>query len=107
LFSKRCIKKGAEVTVDPLGVFRAEIDLIDDELVGLLARRFAVAAQVASYKKGAGIEVRLNDRIVAVLENVSALANQKGADANAIRAIYETIIETTCRFEEAKLAGKD
>lgn len=95
------------MTIDQLSLFRAEIDVIDDQLVGLLAQRFAVATRVASYKKSAGIPVRLNDRIVEVLDNVSVLANKNGADPHAIRAIYEAIIETTCRFEEEKLATGD
>lgn len=95
------------MNTNPLNAFRADIDNIDTEIVRLLASRFVVATQVARYKRGAGIEVRLNDRIVEVLDRVARLANDTGTSADAIRAIYEAIIEQTCRFEEAKIADGD
>lgn len=86
-----------------LSVYRNEIDAIDDEIVHLLARRFAVAAQVAGFKKERGIAVRLQDRIGEVLDRVGQSAIKNGAEPEAIRTIYQTVIETTCRFEEAKI----
>jgi chorismate mutase len=91
------------MTPKDLSVFRSEIDVIDDEIVQLLARRFGIAAQVAAFKKEHGIAVRLQDRIVEVLDHVEGKARENGADAQAVRAIYQSIIETTCRFEEAKI----
>jgi chorismate mutase len=92
------------MTTKDLSVFRSEIDTIDDEIVRLLARRFGIASQVAAFKKERGIAVRLQDRIGEVLDHVEAKARKNGAEAEAVRAIYQTIIETTCRFEEAKIA---
>lgn len=91
------------MTTNPLPKFRNEIDAIDDQIVDLLARRFAVAGEVAAYKAKSGVAVRLEDRIAEVLERNARRATKNGAEAEAIRAIYKTIIDETCAFEEAKI----
>ena len=95
------------MTTKDLSVFRGKIDAIDDEIVQLLARRFGIAAQVAAFKQANGIAVRLEDRIEEVLDRVADKARKNGAQADAVRAIYQTIIETTCRFEEARIGKSD
>lgn len=95
------------MTDSPLANFRKEIDAIDDEIVDLLSRRFAIAGQVAAWKLKSGVAVRLEDRIGEVLQRTGARAMKNGAEAEAVRAIYKTVIETTCAFEEAKIAGND
>ncbi len=90
-----------------LSMYRDEIDAIDDEVVKLLARRFGVAAQVARYKRERGIAVRLQDRIGQVLDRVEQAAKNNGAEPEAIRTIYQTVIETTCRFEEARISNSN
>ena len=103
MLSRRSIEKGAEVTANPLPEFRKEIDAIDDQIVDLLSSRFAIAGEVADYKSKSGIAVRLEDRIAEVLERNAKRATRNGAEAEAIRAIYKTIIDVTCAFEEAKI----
>jgi isochorismate pyruvate lyase len=83
--------------------FRKEIDALDSEIVALLARRFAVASKVVELKRLEGIAVRLPDRIEQVLDRVGRLANENGAEPEAIRTIYETVIEMTCLYEEARM----
>ncbi len=91
------------MNANPLPAYRKKIDAIDDQIVDLLARRFAIANQVAAYKAKSGVAVRLEDRIDEVLMRTSARAKQNGAEAEAIRAIYKTIIEMTCAYEEARI----
>ncbi len=91
------------MTVQELAAHRVDIDKLDSRIVALLAKRFAIASQVADLKRNNGIAVRLEDRINEVLDRAAALAHENGAEAEAIRAIYKTIIETTCLFEEAKI----
>ena len=91
------------MTAHPLPRYRAEIDALDDQIVDLLSRRFAVAGKVAAYKARSGLAVRLEDRIAEVLERNADRAKQNGAEAEAIRAIYKTIIDVTCAFEEARI----
>jgi chorismate mutase len=87
-----------------LSTHRAEIDKIDAQIVALLTKRFGVASAVAEIKRREGIAVRLQDRIGEVLDRVGTEARKNGAEPEAIRAIYRTVIETTCAFEEAKIA---
>ena len=91
------------MTASPLPVFRKEIDAIDDQIVDLLSRRFAIASEVAVYKAKSGVAVRLEDRIAEVIDRTGSRATQNGAEAEAIRAIYKTIIDETCAYEEAKI----
>ncbi len=91
------------MTTSPLPAFRREIDVIDDQIVDLLSRRFAIASDVAVYKAKSGISVRLEDRITEVLDRNADRAMKNGAEAEAIRAIYKTIIDVTCAFEEARI----
>jgi isochorismate pyruvate lyase len=101
--SIKVAEKNLKMTDQNLQVFRNEIDAIDKEIVALLARRFGIAEQVAAFKRKQHIAVRLNDRIGEVLDRVSAEATKNATDAESVRTIYQTIIETTCRFEEARI----
>jgi chorismate mutase len=104
LFSGRGPEEGFEVTVTLDGL-RTEIDALDGKIVALLAQRLAVASRVAEIKRREGIPVRLQDRIDTVLDRVSSLAKENGAEPEAIRAIYESLIETTCLYEEARIGN--
>lgn len=90
---------------DSLDGLRMEIDALDEKIVALLAARMAVASRVAAVKQAQNIPVRLQDRIDVVLDRVEMLAKQNGAEPEGIRAIYESLIEMTCRFEEAKIGN--
>ena len=92
------------MNANPLAGYRAEIDALDDQIVDLLSRRFAIASEVAACKAISGIAVRLEDRIAEVLERNANRATKNGAEAEAIRAIYKTIIDVTCAYEEAKIS---
>jgi 4-amino-4-deoxychorismate mutase len=83
-----------------LADLRRLIDGIDDRLLDLLAERIAVAERVAEYKRGAGIAVRLPDRIEAVLVRCAEGGSARGLDPAYIRDLWERIIEETCRLEE-------
>ena len=88
---------------DTLADYRAEIDALDTEIVALIAQRFGIASRVAELKRTEGLPVRMPERINEVLDRVADLAMQKGTEPEAIRAIYTTVIETTCLFEEARI----
>ncbi len=94
------------MSANPLPAFRKEIDAIDDQIVDLLSVRFAIATNVAAYKAKSGVAVRLEDRIAQVLMRAGNRATKNGAEAEAIRAIYKTIIEVTCTYEEARIKDR-
>jgi len=77
---------------------RSEIDKIDDEIAPLLARRMALAAQVAIAKRKSGAPVLQPGREKAVLARLGA-----GMDAQylpALEAVYEAIFRASREIQE-------
>ena len=84
--------------------FRADIDGIDDQIVDLLARRFAIGRAVAAYKAQHGIPVVLPARIEQVKARCADRAEPQGLDRVFVTALYTLIIDQTCETERAVLA---
>jgi len=83
------------MTLDEL---RAEIDAVDDELAALLARRMALAAQVAAVKRGTGAPVLQPGREEAILARLGA-----GMDPQylpALTAVYQAIFRASRELQE-------
>jgi len=72
---------------------RSEIDGIDDELSGLLARRMALAAQVAAIKRETGAPVLQPERERAVLARLGEQVRPEFRPA--ITKIYEAIFRAS------------
>lgn len=87
-----------------LSSLRAEIDQIDDQIIDLLARRFAIVREVAHYKQQHGVAVRLPERIEQVKTRCAARGASRGLDPEFVRALYSGLIEQTCLVEERILA---
>ncbi len=88
-----------------LKTMRTEIDTIDDQIVDLLARRFAICREVAEYKHRHGIAVVLPDRIEQVKTRCADRAEAKGVDRSFTTSLYTLIIDQTCETERAILSG--
>jgi chorismate mutase len=71
-----------------LADYRRRIDALDDELVALLGRRFAIIREVAAVKQAEGIPSFLPDRVTAVI------------DPSFVAALYDLIVGESCRLEE-------
>ena len=82
-----------------LSNLRTEIDGLDDQIVDLLARRFAICREVAEYKLRHGIAVVLPDRIEQVKSRCANRAEAKGVDRAFILDLYTRIIDQTCETE--------
>lgn len=83
-----------------LAPYRARIDAIDDEIVDLLARRYAVVAEVARLKAERGIPSVLPGRVEEVLARVRTLAAEKNLDPDFIASLYESMIEHAHLIED-------
>ena len=79
--------------------WRADIDRIDDQIVDLLTRRFAICQEVAAYKFAHDIPVVLPERIEAVKTRCASRAERQGLDAALVAALYTLIIDQTCETE--------
>jgi len=76
-----------------LAPYRARIDALDDEIVALLGRRYAVVAEVAQLKAEHGISSVQPNRVEEVLSRVRALAKTHGLDPAFVASLYSAMID--------------
>ena len=91
---------------ETLAPFRRRIDMLDDEIVRLLAERFAVVHQVAAVKRAENIPAVLPERIEAVKARAAANAAPLGLDPLFVRRLYGLIIDEACRLEDELIASR-
>jgi 4-amino-4-deoxychorismate mutase len=87
-----------------LDVLRAEIDAVDEALVGMLAQRFEIVTRVAEYKARTGTPMMQTGRVREVAERSATLARGHGLDPAIVRRLFELLIEETCAFEDRRIA---
>lgn len=75
-----------------LEAVRAEIDRVDEAIVGLLAARGRLVGQAARFKRTAA-EAAAPDRARAVLDRVRAMAVAQGADPDLVGDLYALMIQ--------------
>lgn len=75
---------------NPMRFLREQIDVVDDQLAGLLARRFALTAAVQDHKASGGHVGRDDARERQIVERMARLA--PGVDPEAIGRIVHALI---------------
>lgn len=90
-----------------LAGLRGKIDEIDDEIVDLLGRRFALLRDVAAHKRPRGIPVVIPARIDEVVERCVARGARHGLDGQMLRDLYHRIIGEACQVETRLMTGPD
>lgn len=83
---------------------RKEIDRIDEDLVRLLSRRMAVAAQIGEEKRREHGPLTDAEREEAVLAHVAAL-NEGPISDDAVKAIYRLIMSAAVAVQQADGSG--
>ena len=76
---------------DELSQLRAQIDVLDENLVFTLASRMKISRKIGDLKKENSIAILQPGRWDAVLEKVAASAEGYGIDPEFIRRIFNTI----------------
>ncbi len=76
---------------DELGQLRAQIDVLDENLVFTLASRMKVSRKIGDLKKENSVAILQPTRWDAVLEKVAASAAGYGIDIDFIKRIFNTI----------------
>lgn len=74
-----------------LAEVREHIDLIDRQIIALLARRGNLVTQAAAFKRNSD-EVRAPARVEQVIARTLAVAAQVGADPRVVEATYRSMI---------------
>lgn len=87
----------------PLADLRSQIDQIDDQLIHLLAQRYALLENVVKVKTAHGISHRVEARVQEVLERNEAAARKAGLPEGYAKALWHIIIEAAHAYEGQKL----
>ncbi len=85
-----------------LGPIREQIDGLDRNIVELLNRRLALAAEIGKLKRNTGGQIYVAEREDAVLRKVAEL-NQGPIKNEALRAIYREIMSAAIALEKPLL----
>lgn len=77
---------------------RYHIDLIDEQIVSLLAKRGGYVNQAAKFKTNIG-NVEDRNRIQEIISKVTKYANELDFDQSVVTQIYEYLIQVYIQYE--------
>jgi chorismate mutase/prephenate dehydrogenase len=89
----------------PLALVRAEIDALDRELLHTTARRMALVAEVAAYKRAHGLRVRDPERERALLDDRVRRAEALGLPAGEMESVFRVLLRAS-RDRQAALCAE-
>ncbi len=98
-----CYSEPMPDPVPDLEDLRQRLDVVDRELVELIARRLGIVASVAEFKAGTGTPVRDVPRERAVIESVALTARRLGVSEDLVRRIFREIIGHAVDRQAAEL----
>ena len=84
---------------------REEIDLLDNELIGLFAKRFKFIEDAALIKNNIN-EIRDNARIEKIVSRVRNLAKTNNLSEDIIEELWRFIIELSIKHEKQMFIDK-
>lgn len=87
--------------------YRERIDVIDDELIKLLAERMDIAREIGKVKRDKGLTVFQPFRYKDTMERCHALGAAHNIDADAVREIFEAIHYESIRQQLRIVNGDD
>ena len=79
--------------------FRKELDIIDGEIIELLAKRFRVIDRISEHKKQMGIPIVQEERMQKIFKRVEIIAIKHGLDKEFTRSLFEKIINEAIKRE--------
>jgi chorismate mutase len=85
--------------VSNLAVLRNAIDEIDEEILGLVARRIELVHKIAEFKHSQSLPVYDPERERAVIDRLIELAPGR-LDSQLVRRVFERIIDESRRVEQ-------
>ncbi len=92
-------------TPRPLPVVRAMIDALDRDLLQIMARRMALVAEVAAYKRQHGLKIRDATREREVLRDRQERAKDLGLPGDEIESIFRVLLRSS-RDHQAALRAE-
>jgi chorismate mutase len=100
LIEKLIIPSKSNVEDNTLKKYREYLDLIDNELFQLLAKRFDVIKDIALYKKENNIPILQINRWSEVRNNILQLSEKLGMDASMIETFLSILHEISIQYQE-------
>ena len=91
---------GAAEALAELAHCRDEIERIDNEIVGLLARRLTLGKRTGDLKRAAGLPILDPTREAAVIRRVTGVARDAGLPTEPLREIFWQIVGMSRRMQE-------
>ena len=91
--------------MDKLQLWREELDTLEDQIVSLFSRRFAICREVAGYKKETGIPMMQSARVQEVKQRAAERGQARGLRAVFVSALYDLIIDEACQLEDEIIDG--
>jgi chorismate mutase len=82
----------AGTALDDLARCRRDIEAIDRELIGLLAKRVALSKEIGALKKVAGLPTLDPAREAEVIRRAAAVAREVGINDEKVRDIFWHVI---------------
>lgn len=79
---------------------RKDIDKLDNQIIELIRKRFALVSKVADYKKKNDIPVEDSEREKKLLESKKELAAELGIDSNLIEKIFNELLEESRNIQK-------
>lgn len=83
-----------------LAAARDEIERVDNEIIGLLARRIMLGKRTGVLKKAAGLPILDPSREAAVIRRVTETARDGGLPVEPVREIFWQIVGMSRRAQE-------
>jgi len=83
-----------------LNVLRVQIRQVDEELLGLMARRQALAKSVGETKLKHGLPIKDYGTEKSIIENTRRRAKELGLYEDTAEAIMKTLIQHSCQVQE-------
>jgi len=80
--------------------FRERLDVIDEQIAGLLGERFQICREVAVYKSEHEIPMMQPDRVKIVRERYLARGAEVDLPTEFTADLFELLIAATCKAED-------
>ncbi len=85
-----------------LAALRGELDAVDADLIGAIAKRQAIVAEIGRVKEGSGQQLRDYRREAQVLANVRAKAKSAGLNPSLAENVMKQLIEASLVNQEQR-----
>ena len=102
------IRKETETAVsyrEPLENLRAQINVIDDQLIGLLGKRMEVADKIGGLKKDQNVAVLQSRRWNEILGNMVLEGSSKGLSEEFVLKMFKAIHQESINHQEKIING--